>query len=200
MSPRGFVFALASFLRTCAVVATRRSAKARTVSTTVTIIVTPLDDEEAFESMSLDERRRNGHEWEEFSLGSGRLLETFFMKATHSDLTVIACEDRERAEGWVGTRVIVKDVVVDIIPDLEELLDKNAEATARALLEHADGDSDLRRVSAALSVGIWPDNGDPAEESAAFAHLLEHAVLARDAGMGVCWEYRGNVSTGRAGP
>ena len=41
---------------------------------TITIIVTPADDDEAFESMTVDERRRLGHEWEELPLGSGRLL------------------------------------------------------------------------------------------------------------------------------
>lgn len=164
------------------------------MSTTITIIVTPADDEEAFERMTVDERRRNGHEWEEFPLGSGRLLETFFMKATGSDLTVIACEDRKRQGTVLVTRVLVRDVVVDVIPDLEELLDKNADSTGRALQRHGHGTSELARISAALSSGTWPERGDPAEEAAAFARqLLKHAVLAKDAGMGVCWEYRGEV-------
>lgn len=165
------------------------------MSATLTIVVTPADDEEAFESMTVDERRRNGHEWEEFPLGSGRLLETFFMRATGSDLTVIACEDRKREGAVLQTRLLVRDVVVDVMTDLEALLDENADATAHALLKHGGETSELARVSAALSSGAWPDNGDPAEESAAFARqLLNHAALARDAGMGVCWEYRGGAS------
>lgn len=166
------------------------------MSATLTIIVTPADDEEAFESMTVDERRRNGHEWEEFPLGSGHLLETFFMKATSSDLGVFGCEDRKREGVLLQTSVLFKDVVVAAIPDLEALLDENAEATARALLTHGNGKSELARISAALRSGTWPESGDPAEESAAFARqLLNHAVLARDAGMGVCWEYRGKVPT-----
>lgn len=164
------------------------------MSTTITIIVTPADDEEDFESMSVDERRRKGHEWEEFPLGSGRLLDTFFMKATNSDLSVIGCDDRKREGVPLQTRVLVREVVADIIPDLKELLDKNANATALALQKHGGGNTDLERISAALRSGTWPTNGDPAEESAAFARqLLNHAVLAKEAKMGVCWEYHGDV-------
>lgn len=164
------------------------------MSATITIIVTPADDE-AFESMTVDERRRNGHEWEAFPLGSGRLLETFFMKATGADLSVLGCEDRRREGVLLQTSLLTKDVVVAVIPDLEALLDENADATARALLKHGKGTSELARISAALSSGTWPTSGDPAEESAAFARqLLKHAILAKDAAMGVCWEYRGDVS------
>lgn len=165
------------------------------MSTTITIIVTPAADDEAFESMTVDERRRNGHEWQAFPLGSGRLLETFFMKATGADLGVLGCEDRKRDGVRLQTRLLVRDVVVDVIPDLEQRLDLNADATARALVQHGQGKSELTRVADALRSGTWPESGDPAEESAAFARqLLNHAVLAHEAGMGVCWEYRGKVS------
>lgn len=162
---------------------------------TITILVTPADDDEAFEIMTVDERRRNGHEWVEFPLGSGRLLDTFFMKATGSDLSVIGCEDRKRPDGLLQTSLLVRDVVVAVIPDLEALIDTNADATARALLKHGGETSELARIAAALSSGTWPTSGDPAEEAAAFARqLLNHAVLAKDAGMGVCVEHRGDVS------
>ncbi|MCA9579083.1 MAG: hypothetical protein R3B40_27015 [Polyangiales bacterium] len=164
------------------------------MSATVTIIVTPADDEEAFESMTVDERRRNGHEWVEFQLGSGRLLDTFFMKATDVDLSVLACGDRRREGGVLQTNLLARENVARVIAQLEKLLEVDADATARALGAHAGAGSDVERVAAALSSGTWPDGGDPAEESAAFARqLLVHAVLARDAGMGVCWEYRGKV-------
>lgn len=101
------------------------------MSATITIVVTPADDDEDFESMTIDERRSNGHEWEEFPLASGRFLDSFFMTATTSDLTVIACGDRKREGGLLQTRLLVREVVVDIIPDLEGLIDTHADSTAR---------------------------------------------------------------------
>ncbi len=50
------------------------------------------------------------------------------------------------------------------------------------------------RSFSALQTGTWPRNGDPAEESAAFAHhLLKYARTAKQDRMGVCWEYRGKA-------
>ena len=164
------------------------------MSAGITIIVTPADDDEEFENMDDEQRRSKGHEWEEFPLGSDRFLDSFFMTATKSDLSVIACDDRKIEGVRLQTRLLVRDVVVDVIPDLKGLIDKDADSTALALQKHGGGKADLARVSAALKSGTWPKTGDPAEESAAFARqLLNHAILAKEAKMGVCWEYSGDV-------
>lgn len=164
------------------------------MSATITFIVTPADDEEEFENTGVEDRKRNGREWDEFPVKSGRLLETFFMKATKSDLTVIACPDRKREGRPLKTRLLVREVVPEVIPDLEELVEKNADATARALQKHGGGKADLARISAALKSEAWPDTDDAAEEAAAFAYqLLWFTRAAKKAKMGLCWEYRGDV-------
>lgn len=86
-------------------------------------------------------------------------------------------------------------VPADEPSDLEELVEKQPDTTARALQKQGGGKTDLALIAAALKTGAWPTNGDPAVEAAAFAHqLLRRARQAIDVKMALCWEYRGAVT------
>ena len=162
------------------------------MSSSVTIMAIPALDPDAFEALSLDERRAGA--WETFPLRSGRLLYTFFSKATKADLGVFGSEDIVRKGETIQTGVIFQgDHVAGVIKQLGALLRSKAR-TARALVAHGGGVADLARVTAALHTGTWPKGKDPAEEAAAFAHhLLKFARIAKQELRGVCWEYRGKV-------
>ena len=167
------------------------------MSATITIIVVPAEEPDDLERMYIDERKRESKEWQAFPLNSGRLLDTFLMAATNADLGVFACEDREDADEddvLLQTRLLTRPTVLETLPDLEELVETKADATARALQKHGGGKADLELISSALKSGDWPTNGDPAVEAAAFAHqLLYRARQAKSVKMAVCWEFRGDV-------
>ncbi|MBA3462807.1 MAG: hypothetical protein H0T46_22820 [Deltaproteobacteria bacterium] len=166
------------------------------VDSTITIISTRADDPDSFERMSLDERREASGGWQVFPVRSGRALDTFLMAATDSDFAVFASGielvDDEGAS--VRTNMITRGDVKRVIPNLEELVEKHPDRTARALVAHDGNRADLARVLAALGSDGWPEGGDPAEEAAAFAHhLLKQARVAKGDVDGVCWEYRGTI-------
>jgi hypothetical protein len=158
----------------------------------ITIIISPADDPDAFEEMTPEDRRRRGGGWTRFPVRSGRLLDTFFMFATHTDLGVFACAGELDAGDRLATCLLDKVTLVGVLPTLARLVDARADDTARALWIHGGQTGDLGRIAEALRSGTWPSNDDPAEEAAAFAHhLLQHGRAAQELDMGVCWEYRG---------
>lgn len=165
------------------------------MSASITIIGVPAEDPDSFEEMYLDERRNRSGGWDTFPLRSGRMLDAFFMKATSSDLGVYRGDEDKDDDGVkLVTCLIDRETLVEVLPDLERLVETNADATARALQAHGDGKTGLERISAALKGGAWPESGDTAEEAAAFARqLLKFARTAVKDRMGVCWEYRGDV-------
>lgn len=163
------------------------------VNASITIIAVPAEDPDSFESMYTDERRHRSAGWKTFQPRSGRMLDTFLMKATSSDLGVFECEPEVEPDGQkLQTCLIDRSTLVQVLPKIEALVETNAAETARALQSHGGGAADLARVTAALASGTWPDSGDPAEETAAFAHhLLKYARIATQERRGVCWEFRG---------
>lgn len=164
------------------------------MSATVTLIVVPAEHPDDLERMYIDQRKQDSKEWQAFPLRSGRLLDTFFMKATSSDLGVFGCEDREDDDVALTTRLLTRATVVEMLPDLRGLVETHADATARALQKHGGGETDLALISAALASGTWPTTGDVAVEAAAFARqLLIRAVQAQEVKMALCWEFRGDV-------
>jgi hypothetical protein len=166
------------------------------VEATITIISTRADDPDSFERMSLDERREASGGWKVYPVRSGRAIDTFLMAATDTDLSVFASgieliDDEGKS---VQTNMITRGDVKRVIPKLEELVERQPETTARALVTHGGNRADLARVPAALTSDGWPEGGDPAEEAAAFAHhLLKHARVAKGDVDGVCWEFRGTI-------
>ena len=165
------------------------------MSSTLTIIVVPAEEVDDLESMYIDQRKIDSKEWEEFPLHSGRLLDTFLMAATRCDLGVFGCEDREDDGVPLTTRLLTRPTVAEVLPDLIELVESRAEATARALQAHGGGTTDLALISEALKSGSWPTSGDPAVETAAFARqLLRRARQANDVKMALCWEFRGAMT------
>ena len=168
----------------------------KAVTPTVTIVVVPTGDTpDGFEAMSVDERRAASRgAWETFPLRSGRLLDTFLMKATGVDLGVLRCEDRKREGQVLQTSLWPRSTIVEVIRDLAGLVEKRPDDTAKALRKHGGDVATLARVTRALKSGAWPDAGDPAVEAAAFTHqLLGYARLAKAEKMGLCWEFRGDV-------
>ena len=166
------------------------------MSATITIISTKADDPDSFEDMSLSERRTASGGWKVFPVRSGRALDTFLMKATKSDFGVfesdISLKDKDGTK--VQSNMIVRASIPGVIKDLERLVEKNPDKTAKALVAHGGDRADLARVLAALTSDEWPEGGDPAEEAAAFAHhLLNAARVAKGDLDGVVWEYRGTV-------
>jgi hypothetical protein len=163
------------------------------VSATITIITTPIEEPDQFESMYNDERRRRSAGWESFPARSGGQPDGFFMQATKSDLGVFECEpevDVDTGEK-LQTCMIDKRTQVRVIPKLEALVESSVDETARALVAQGGGTADLARVTEALRSGAWPEGEDPAEEAAAFAHnLLKYSRTAAEHRMGMCWEYR----------
>ncbi|MCC6994747.1 MAG: hypothetical protein IT370_09075 [Deltaproteobacteria bacterium] len=164
------------------------------MSATITIIVVPAEKPDDLERMYIDQRKQDSEEWQEFPLHSGRLLDTFLMKATNVDLGVFGCADREDDDVPLKTRLLTRPTVLETLPDLEALVEQNADATARALQKLGGGGTDLELISSALKTGVWPATGDPAVEAAAFAHqLLFRARQAKRVKMALCWEFRGDV-------
>lgn len=132
-----------------------------------------------------------------FAIKSGRYIDTFFMKATKSDLGVLECNAHtdEDTDEKFETNLIDRKTLLEVIPKLGTLVEKNAVKTAKALHAHGGGKGDIARISAALESDEWPKSGDPAEEAAAFAHqLLKSARSAQEDRMGVCWEFRGRLT------
>lgn len=164
------------------------------VSASITIIAVPAEDPDSFEAMYTEERRHRSAGWKTFTACSGKMLDTFFMKATDSDLGVFECEPEVEPDGQkLQTCLIDRQTVLHVLPTLENLVETNADATARALVAHGGGNADLARTTQALKVGTWPERGEPAEEAAAFAHhLLKYARIAAQERRGVCWEFRGD--------
>ena len=132
---------------------------------------------------------------------SGRRLCTFFMKATDDDLGVFGSETEPVDEEGrtLETAIIFGSDLGDVrIPMLVERLETHPDETARLLVAHGGGRGDVAAVKNALTSGAWPESGEAAEEAAAFAHqLLKWAkkAVADGLGMGVCWEYRGEVTS-----
>jgi hypothetical protein len=166
------------------------------VTASITIITVPAEDDESFEYMDLDQRRNSSAGWETFPLRSGRMLDSFFMIAMSSDLGVLRCSDDKDDDGVkLVTCLIDRETLIEVLPDLEALVETNAAATAHALQAHGGGQTTVDRVFHALSSRTWPESGDAAEEAAAFARqLLDHAHIAKQFRLGVCWEYRGDVT------
>lgn len=164
---------------------------------TVTLIVIPAKNPDAFEAISPRNRKRESRGWVTFEFGSGRFLDTFLMKATKVDLSVFACEDREDwdSKRLLQTCLLTNGSVTRRLPALEKLVEEDPDQTAAALHQHGGGTGNLARIKARLKSGSWPKQGDAAEETAAFAHqLLIRMRRAKELKMGVCWEYRGKVS------
>ena len=170
---------------------------------TISIITVSMDGEEAerhenphdaFEAIELTERRHRSAGWVSFPLRSGRMLCTFLMHATSTDLSVLGCEELTDRAGWkVDTALIADEDIQQVLPRLEKLVETDDAVTAYQLSVH--GRANLDHVAAALTSGTWPTSGDPAEETAAFArHLLTLMRIATKTMMGVCWEYRGDVT------
>lgn len=171
---------------------------------TISIISVSMDGDEAkehgnphdaFEAIEVAERRNRSAGWVSFPLRSGRRLCTFLMDATSTDLSVLGCDEVIDRAGWkVATALIADADIKQVLPRLEELVETNDAVTAYALVVHG-GARNLDAIADALSSGTWPTNGDPAEEAAAFArHLLTLMRIAKKTLMGVCWEYRGDVT------
>ncbi len=118
------------------------------------------------------------------------------MLATDSDFAVFASDVKlvDEQGASVESNLITSGDVKRVIPDLEELVEKHPDRTARALFAHGGNCGDPARVLAALSSDEWPEGGDPAEEAAAFAHqLLKRARVAVGDFHVVCWEFRGDI-------
>jgi hypothetical protein len=165
---------------------------------TLTIIATPVEEPDSFLSMDLDARRDCGGGWKVFPVGSRLYLDSFLMLATDSDFGVFEEPDDSdslaNGGGKMVTCFIDRDTLKGVLPRIANLVEKNAKKTALALFEHGKKQGDLLRIEEALKSGDWPQNGDPAEEAAAFGHyLLRYARIAEQKKMGVCWEYRGPV-------
>jgi hypothetical protein len=166
------------------------------VGATITIISTKADDPDSFEEMTLLERGTNSSGFKMFPVRSGRAIDTFLMAATKSDFGVFESSEvlKDKEGRKVHSNMIARASMPGVIKDLERLVEKKPDKTAKALVAHAKGKSDLARVLAALESDEWPEGGDPAEEAAAFAHHLLNA--ARDAKQylnGVVWEFRGTI-------
>lgn len=160
----------------------------------VTIITTEADDIDQFEALTAHERRERTGGWKRFPVRSGRLLDTFLMFATHVDLGVYQCETKQVDGDPLTTSLWPQEQVIDVLPTLVKLVETNATDTVHALHEHGGGTADVSRIAEALATGVWPENGDPAEETAAFAfHLLRYARTAEGDLYGVCWEWRGDL-------
>lgn len=163
----------------------------------ITIITTKANDPDQFEEMPLEERRQRSAGWKMFPLRSGRFLDTFLMKTTNSDFGVFASAERPvDADGVpLKTNVIMKATVPQILPELIAMVEQKPDETAEALAKHSGNNANVGRIREALTSGIWPTSGDPAEETAAFAfHLLAFARIADMARYGLCLEYRGQVA------
>lgn len=167
------------------------------MSATIAIIVIAAEDTDAFESISLEDRKRESRRWITLDLRSGCFVDTFLQKATKVDLGVFGCENETDPEtrGLLQTRLLTNGTVSNRLLALEKLVETDTDETAVALHKHGGGKGDLARITKALTSGKWPENGDPAEEAAAFAHeLLVRARKAAEVKRGVCWEYRGDVT------
>jgi hypothetical protein len=166
------------------------------MAASITLLVVPADDPDAFEDLFLAERKSRSRGWVKFPVGCGRYLDTFFMKATSSDLGVVECDPHEDDETGerIESNLIDRDTLVEVLPKLRALVDKNADRTARALHTYGGGKGAVSRVATTLKSGNWPKDRDAAREAAAFAHhLLKSAERAVTHEMGICWEYRGEL-------
>ena len=167
------------------------------VESSITIITTKAIDPDQFEDMSLQERRERSAGWKMFPLRSGRLLETFLMKATGADFGIFGSAGRPvDANGvTVKTTVLFKSEIPAAVATLTAMVEQKPDETAQLLVNHGGDTADVARVREALTSGTWPENGDPAEETAAFAFkVLELARLSEMAHKGICFEYRGEVA------
>jgi hypothetical protein len=168
------------------------------VTPSITIITTPIKDPDSFASMYIEERRERSGGWESFTLRSGLLVDSFLLRATRSDLGVFGDDDVDSVANGAGKMtscLIDQATLPEVLKKLEALIEKKAKETAEALFAHGRARGDPKRIAKALASGKWPKNGDPAEEAAAFGfQLLKYARVAVELGMGVCWEYRGEIA------
>lgn len=111
------------------------------MTATITIIVIPAEDPDAFESISLKNRKRESRGWKAFELRSGRFVDTFIQKATRTDLGVFGCEDEEDPEtkGLLQTRLLTTSSARSALAKLEKLVEKQPDDTAKALDAHGGG-------------------------------------------------------------
>jgi hypothetical protein len=157
----------------------------------LTLIIVHVTDPDSFERLSLEERRKQSLEWKTFEIRSGRFLDTFLMKATGTDLGEFSYEETRDGDGVTLTTCFIDEKTLP--RDLETLERFLGDETATQLCTLA-GRADRSRVQRALRTGDWPDGGNPAEESAAFAfHLVELAKTAIRHKMGLCLEHRGHL-------
>jgi hypothetical protein len=163
---------------------------------TITILTTKAEDPDQFEDMSLEGRRERSVGWKRFPLRSGRYMTTFLMKATDSDFGMFgSAELPVDGDGViVRTHVLMRSEVPAAVLRLTAMVEEQPDETAEALVKHGGNTASLGRVREGLRSGTWPESGDPAEETAAFAfHLLALARVAAETRKGVCFEYRGQV-------
>jgi hypothetical protein len=165
------------------------------VAASVTIIVIPADAPDSFEELGVSQRKQNSLGWVHFPIRSGRYIDTFFLKATDSDLGVLQCAERtDDDDQKLETNLIDRSTILKMLPKLGTLVEERAKQTAAALVAHAGGKGDVARVAKALKTGDWPKTNSPAEEAAAFAHhLLVSGRTAKARKVGVCWEFRGKL-------
>ena len=165
---------------------------------TITFIVCPGEDPDEFEAIDIEKRRTDGGGWNMFPVKSGVMLCTFLMFATHNDFGVFgAAEDVDDAGEKLETAVIFREGLPDVVAVLERLVETERDVTAQSLYVHGGCTGDMSRITETLRTGEWPTSGDAADEAAAFAfHLLAYGRTALALGhkLGVCWEYRGEVS------
>lgn len=159
----------------------------------VTIVQRMIDSPEDLDELSIEERRDSGcYGWKTFPVRSGHLLDTFLLVGTNSDLGVGAYDPEDDDGTMLHTSFLDGPGLADVIERLELLVEKEATITMALLRAHGGGTADKARLEAALRQGEWPESGDPAEETAAFAfHLLAQARDAIQFRAGLLIEHRG---------
>ena len=162
----------------------------------ITIIILRAADPDEFDAIPYYARKEVSAGWKDLPARSGRLLDTFLMKATDSDFSMFQDEmDEDEDKLAFVSCLIARSDLVRILPELESLIEKNAARTARALRVHGGNKASLASIKGALASGEWPDSGDPAVEAAAFAHhLLAFARTAVEHKLAVCVEYHGDFA------
>jgi hypothetical protein len=182
----------------------RDSCHDASVSASITILATEVEDRRQFEALELADRRRLGVSSHSYPSRSGRYPHRVLVQATGIDLGVYEFppdEDDYENGGTMQTFIIDGTTIEAVIPRLEAVVETNAEATARALVAMFGETTDLARVSAAMESGDWPEAKDGATEAAAFAkHFLMLARYGALSGHGICFEYRGEFPLEGKGP
>jgi hypothetical protein len=173
------------------------------VSATITIIATPVKSPKQFKAIELEERRRSSLGWKVFPSRTGRHPDAVLLTATGIDLAVLELEqERDPDSGEIVKSFIIDEKTLEeVVPRLEALIDANRDATAQALVAKVGGTANIERVTECLKDGTWPEEADAAAEAAAFAkNLWGYGRFASLAGLGICWEYRGDFPLGDKEP